>query len=84
MMQMCKSDDILRVEGYKVNESIADELRLLLNHYSEITRFVNEKIRHAMTEEEDKLFLQWLDNYEVLIFKTTKNFVEKFESEGLN
>ena len=67
-----------------MNESIADELRLLLNHYSEITRFVNEKIRHAMTEEENKLFLQWLDNYEVLIFKTTKNFVENFESEGLN
>ena len=67
-----------------MNESIADELRLLLNHYSEIKRFVNEKIRHAMTEEENKLFLQWLDNYEVLIFKTTKNFVENFESEGLN
>lgn len=67
-----------------MNESIADELRLLLNHYSAITEFVNEKIRRAMTEEEDKLFLQWLDNYEVLIFKTAKNLVENFGTEGVN
>ena len=63
-----------------MNESIADELRLLLNHHNAITEFVNEKIRRTMTEEEDKIFLQWLDNYEVLIFKTAKNFVENFES----
>ena len=67
-----------------MNESIADELRLLLNHYSEIAGYVNEKIRQTMTEEEDKLFLQWLDNYEVLIFKTAKSLVENFESEGEN
>ena len=67
-----------------MNESIAEELRQLLNHYSEIARYVNEKIRQTMTEEEDKLFLQWLDNYEVLIFKTAKNLVENFESEGVN
>ena len=40
-----------------MNESIADELRLLLNHYSDIAGYVNEKIRQTMTEEEDKLFL---------------------------
>lgn len=64
-----------------MNESIANELRLLLNHYVEITGFVNEKIRIAMTPEEDKLFLQWQDEYEVLIFKTAKNFVENFGME---
>lgn len=67
-----------------MNESIADELRLLLNHYSEIAGYVNEKIRQAMTEEEDKLFLQWQDDYEVLIFKTAKNFVENFGTKGVN
>ena len=67
-----------------MNESIADELRLLLNHYVEITKFVNEKIRGAMTLEEVKLFLQWQDDYEVLIFKTAKNLVENFGSEGVN
>ena len=67
-----------------MNESIANELRLLLNHYVEITKFVNEKIKGAMTPEEDKLFLQWQDDYEVLIFKTVKNFVENFGAEGVN
>lgn len=67
-----------------MNESIADELRLLLNHYVEITGFVNEKIRRTMTAEEDKLFLQWQDDYEVLIFKTAKDFVENFGAEGVN
>ena len=67
-----------------MNESIADELRLLLNHYSEIVGYVNEKIRQTMTEEENKLFLQWLDNYEVLIFKTAKKLVENFETGGVN
>ena len=67
-----------------MNESVADELRLLLNHYSEIARYVNEKVRQTMTEEEDKIFLQWLDNYEVLIFKTAKNLVENFGTEGVN
>lgn len=67
-----------------MNEDIADELRVLLNHYSEIAGYVNEKIRQTMTEEEDKLFLQWLDNYEVLIFKTAKNFVENFGAKGVN
>ena len=64
-----------------MNESIADELRLFLNHYVEIIGFVNEKIRKAMLPEEDKLFLQWKDEYEVLIFKTAKNFVENFGTE---
>lgn len=67
-----------------MNENIANELRLLLNHYVEITKFVNEKIKGAMTPEEDKLFLQWQDDYEVLIFKTAKNFVENFGAEGVN
>lgn len=67
-----------------MNESIANELRLLLNHYVEITEFVNEKIKGTMTPEEDKLFLQWQDDYEVLIFKTAKNFVENFGAEGVN
>lgn len=67
-----------------MNESIANELRLLLNHYVEITEFVNEKIKGAMTPEEDKLFLQWQDDCEVLIFKTAKNFVENFGAEGVN
>lgn len=61
-----------------MNTSMADELRLLLNHYSEITKFVNENMREHMTMEEDSLFLQWIDNYEVLIFKTAKNFIENF------
>lgn len=67
-----------------MNESIANELRLLLNHYVEITEFVNEKIKGALTPEEDKLFLQWQDDCEVLIFKTAKNFVENFGAEGVN
>lgn len=67
-----------------MNESIANELRLLLNHYVEITELVNEKIKGTMTPEEDKLFLQWQDDCEVLIFKTAKNFVENFGAEGVN
>ena len=67
-----------------MNENIANELRLLLNHYVEITGFVNEKIREKMIAEETNLFLQWQDNYEVLIFKTAKNLVENFLSEGVN
>ena len=59
-----------------MDENIANELRLLLNHYVEIMGFVNEKITN--------LFLQWQDNYEVLIFKTAKNLVENFLSEGVN
>lgn len=35
-----------------------------------------------MSEEEDKLFVQWLDDYEILIFRTAKEFIEKFELEG--
>lgn len=65
-----------------MNEELADELRILLNHYQMIADFVNEKVRNNMTEEEDAMFLQWLDNYEVLIFKTAKNFVENFEFES--
>ena len=64
-----------------MNEELADELRILLNHYQMIADFVNEKVRNNMSEEEDKLFLQWLDNYEILIFKTAKNFIENFELE---
>ena len=67
-----------------MNENIANELRLLLNHYVEITGFVNGKIREKMIAEEANLFLQWQDNYEVLIFKTAKNLVENFLSEGVN
>ena len=67
-----------------MNDSIANELRLLLNHYVEITGFVNGKIRETMIAEEANLFLQWQDNYEVLIFKTAKNFVENFGAEGVN
>ena len=67
-----------------MNESIADELRLLLNHYRGVTSYVNEKIRRAMTEEEEKLFLQWQDDYEVLIFRKAKSFVGNFEAEGVN
>ena len=67
-----------------MNDSIANELRLLLNHYVKITKFINEKIKGAMTPEEDKLFLQWQDDYEVLIFKTAKNFVENFGLEEVN
>ena len=65
-----------------MNEELADELRILLNHYQMIVDFVNEKVRNNMTEEEDAMFLQWLDNYEVLIFKRAKNFVENFEFES--
>jgi len=64
-----------------MNEELADELRILLNHYQMIADFVNEKVRNNMSEEEDKIFLQWLDNYEILIFKTAKNFIENFELE---
>ena len=67
-----------------MNENIANELRLLLNHYVEIMGFVNEKIREKMIAEEANLFLQWQDNYDVLIFKTAKNLVENFLSEGVN
>lgn len=65
-----------------MNEELADELRNLLNHYQIIADFVNEKVRNKMSEEEDKLFLQWLDDYEILIFRTAKEFIEKFELEG--
>ena len=65
-----------------MNEELADELRILLNHYQMIADFVNEKVRNNMSEEEDKLFLQWLDDYEILIFRTAKEFIEKFELEG--
>lgn len=64
-----------------MNESIADELRILLNHYNEITNYVNEKLRREMTEEENKYFLQWIDDYEILIFRTAKNLVENFSEE---
>ena len=64
-----------------MNEIVANELRLLLNHYVEITGFVNEKIRKAMLPEEDKLFLQWQDDYEVLVFRKAKSFVENFGTE---
>lgn len=40
-----------------MNESLADELRILLNHYQMIADFVNEKVRNNMTEEEDAMFL---------------------------
>ena|GEM_PF-2151834 len=65
-----------------MNEEMADELRNLLNHYQIIADFVNEKVRNKMSEEEDKLFVQWLDDYEILIFRTAKEFIEKFELEG--
>ena len=65
-----------------MNEELADELRKLLNHYQIIADFVNEKVRNKMNEDEDKLFLQWLDDYEILIFRTAKEFIEKFELEG--
>ena len=53
-----------------------------MNHYQIIADFVNEKVRNKMSEEEDKLFVQWLDDYEILIFRTAKEFIEKFELEG--
>ena len=65
-----------------MNEELADDLRNLLNHYQIIADFVNEKVRNKMSEEEDKLFVQWLDDYEILIFRTAKEFIEKFELEG--
>ena len=65
-----------------MNEELADELRNLLNHYQIIADFVNEKVRNKMSEDEDKLFVQWLDDYEILIFRTAKEFIEKFELEG--
>lgn len=65
-----------------MNEELADELRNLLNHYQIIADFVNEKVRNKMNEDEDKLFVQWLDDYEILIFRTAKEFIEKFELEG--
>ena len=65
-----------------MNEEMADELRNLLNHYQIIADFVNEKVRNKMSEDEDKLFVQWLDDYEILIFRTAKEFIEKFELEG--
>ena len=64
-----------------MNEPLADELRILLNHYEKIASFVNAEVRNNMTEEEDAMFLQWLDNYEILIYKTAKNFVENFSLE---
>ena len=42
------TDQSYLIEINKVNENIADELRLLLTHYAEITSFINEKIRKAM------------------------------------
>ena len=73
---------LLELEEEFMNEEMADELRNLLNHYQIIADFVNEKVRNKMSEEEDKLFVQWLDDYEILIFRTAKEFIEKFELEG--
>lgn len=73
---------MLELEEEFMNEELADDLRNLLNHYQIIADFVNEKVRNKMSEEEDKLFVQWLDDYEILIFRTAKEFIEKFELEG--
>ena len=60
-----------------MNEEMADELRNLLNHYQIIADFANEKVRNKMSEAEDKLFAQWLDDYEILIFRTAKEFIRQ-------
>lgn len=70
-------------EGKNLNRTLAQELANIMINYETITKFIAENISDKMNESEKAIYVKLIDEYEILIFKRLKNFVENFSADDM-
>ncbi len=61
-----------------MNRILAEELKTVLINYESMMDFVEREMKGNINKQEEKIFLTLVDEYEILIFNLTKNFLENF------